>query len=159
MMNNYEKSILLKDLSGRISFGVRCIIFNPSLPVELGGVREDGKIYFKELDKGDDDGIYDIDHVKPMLFRLSCMSERERRRLYEIFGLNSPNLEGDLDLDRGWNKFNTEIENNKLFIPGPVCGVDLMKGINQLYKGHYDFRGILDLGLGIEVSDRNNPYM
>lgn len=151
-MNNYEKSILLKDLSGRITFGVRCIIFNPSLPVKLGGVREDGKIYFKELDEGEDDGIYDIEHVKPMLFRLSCMSEKERRRLYGIFGLN---LEG---LDGGWNKFNSELENDKLYIPGSVCGIDLMKGINQLYKGHYDFRGILDLGLGIEVEDRNNPY-
>jgi len=73
-----KKSTLLKDLSRRISFGVRCIIFNPSLPVKLSGVREDGKIYLKELDEWEDGGIYDIEHVKPMLFCLSCMSERER---------------------------------------------------------------------------------
>ena len=77
-MTQKDKDLLLKDICGRIPYGVKCQCFDERTIATLTGVKSKSKLYFDELDWKEFDGIVNIDYCKPYLFPISSMTEEQQ---------------------------------------------------------------------------------
>lgn len=113
-LTNEEKDLLLKDLSARLSYGVRVCykIHSEDKPfdVTLSGLLLD---YFKNKT---------VVEVKAYLRPLISMTDEEALELNNI------------------NPYDHE------------------HSVDFYNKHHFDYRGLIPMGLAIEVTDENNPY-
>ena len=142
-----EKELLLKDLCGRLPYGVKfehtdkhtlCEILSITPIYDYGNV-----IYF-------DDAINhpkkcSIDDVKPYLFPLSSMT-REQREEFIKFADYEPRLE---DCGRHQELYYYDLvghENN--LYPNSDA-------INWLNKNHFDYRGLIPMGLANDATGLN----
>lgn len=132
-----EESLLLKDLCGRIPYGVKVIV--PSLGDKiytLKAVRiEDGCIVVCEI--GDNGEIsMPIECVKPYLFPLSSISTSEMNEITDILGCDFPwsISEGKLTWTVGGS---VESESFELTI-------DQLERLMYIFNSrHYDYRGLI----------------
>lgn len=116
-MTPENKELLLKDLCARLPYGVIVNING------ISNVRLDNVSWYEEV--GVDDGstiLYHISEVKPYLFPLSSMTERQRINLTKFVanGINGENILYD------WYN-----------------------------KNHFDYRGLIEKGLAIDVTNLN----
>lgn len=126
-----DRELLLKDLCARLPYGVilECCEL---VGEELRTITKEGLI--------NDD--YDIDEVKPMLLPLSSMTEAQKNQLKEIW---------DVDMEKA--------------IDYSISGKDELcdlcqlsaagKVINWLNKHHFDWRGLIPLGLANDATGLN----
>lgn len=133
-MKQEDKELLLKDLSARLSYGIilNCCDF---IGEKLTEINEDGIINHD----------YDVDEVKPYLFPLSKMTEEQKRELKDLISRETRILIEQLKIDNygidcGKYHFNQVLE------------------LEWLLKNHFDYRGLIEKGLAIEVTEDNNPY-
>lgn len=66
-----HKELLLKDLCGRIMYGVKCTVYEDASVHTLCGVLPDNvynELYFGDLDWKECDGFADVQYCKPYLF-------------------------------------------------------------------------------------------
>ena len=91
-MNAEEKDLLLNDLNGRLRYGVKfpMMLWDEETgesirPVTLYSVSQDG--YCRVLE---DDYMPYIDEIKPYLFPLSSMTEKQKEEYYYIVNYISP---------------------------------------------------------------------
>lgn len=132
-----EESLLLKDLCGRIPYGVKVIV--PCLGDKiytLKAVRiEDGCIVACEM--GDNGEIsMPIECVKPYLFPLSSMSTSEMNEITDILGCDFPWFisEGKLTWTVGGS-----VE-SELF----ELTIDQLERLMHIFNSrHYDYRGLI----------------
>lgn len=127
---------MLKDLAGRLPYGVK-IMFSHN------GFRWDWEQTLDDIQKCDD-GEYAVNGwgihgIKPYLRPISSMTEEERME-FEFLGWRVD----ELDFNNPWTP-NGEIEY-------------VLKGINWLNVHHFDYRGLIEKGLAIAVTEENNPY-
>ena len=79
--------------------------------------------------------------IKPYLRPMSSMTEEEKEELYHYYcneiadNLNTPNLTWEVR-----------------------CCISNSFGTDWLNAYHFDYRGLIPLGLAIEVTKENNPY-
>ena len=79
--------------------------------------------------------------IKPYLRPMSSMTEEEKEELYHYYcneiadNLNTPNLTWEVR-----------------------CCISNSFGTDWLNAHHFDYRGLIPLGLAIEVTKENNPY-
>ena len=84
-MTNEDKNLLLKDLCARLSYGVKVAFFNEDLtyhsePKTLTGIECINNLNYSNLE--DEDGNTTIvEFVKPYLFSLSSMTEKQKIEL------------------------------------------------------------------------------
>lgn len=155
-MTQNEKDLLLKDLSSRLPYGVKCAIKN-SDGYHHENIAKIGETTIDKL-KGFDGKYFNIYHddpldwnwyvnevsvedIKPYLFPLSCMNEKQENEwnnlhfnpLYEV-------LEG---------KFNGKEEQLQLF------SKSMADPIQWCYKNHFDCNGLIPLGLAIDATNLN----
>ena len=127
-----QKDLLLKDLCARLPHHVRCKIWLED------GKTEEGPLDFQH-NYGDvlqDAFYYDrIKDIKPYLRPMSSMTEEE---IIEFNNIPS-------------TKNYTIIEND---LPWDVAHY---KQIDWLNKKMFDYRGLIEKGLAIEVTEENNP--
>ena len=128
-MTQEEKDLLLQELCARLPYGVK-IMFSHN------GFRWDWEQTLDEITKCDD-GEYAVNGwgihgIKPYLRPMSSMTEEEDKE----FAL----LQTDFYVD-GW-----------LY---PIAATNM---INWLNAHHFDYRGLIEKGLAIEVTEENNPY-
>lgn len=142
-MTPEEKDLLLKDLFGRIPYGVKCSY----LDIEFNNTTY-GNLENFEYDD-DKDVIFVIDgigiyseHIKPYLFPLSSMTEEQ---LVEL------RMEHEKDL-----------KNMAICMKKCSEGDNSMRGKNISYhavdwcnKNNFDFRGLIPLGLAIDATGLN----
>ena len=132
-MTQEEKDLLFKDLSARLPYHVRCKVWLKY------GVTEEGPLDL-EHNYGDvlrDAFFYhEIKDIKPYLRPMSSMTEEE---IIEFNNIPS-------------TKNYTIIEND---LPWDVAHY---KQIDWLNKKMFDYRGLIEKGLAIEVTEENNPY-
>ena len=127
-MAQEEKSLLMKDLCSRLPYGIKVEI------ISYG--QEALKPWFGELSCKDlDCFIHDIayESIKPYLRPMSSMTEEERKEYneYLFYGASIGLMS------------NTE------------TAYELIDWLN---KNMFDYRGLIPLGLAIEVTEENNPY-
>lgn len=134
-----EEELLLQDLTSRLSFGVMCEYKNetysttkPLLLTDICRVKtKTGFIYWDCY--FEDNGGQDIpvEIVRPYLRPLSSMTEEEKCE-FDEFTFEVISFFGQVK------------EAAQLMI--------------WLRKHHFDYLGLIDLGMAIEVTEENNPY-
>ena len=141
-MTQEDKELLLKYLCVRLPYktyvkttkGIGYVYaINTSQLIELS-VANDSE-YWSE--------VFNIDEIKPYLRPMSSMTEEEEN---EWCGLNTdPLLEAV-------GERHTRIEDLMLRAKSQYNPVD------WLNAHHFDYRGLIEKGLAIEVTEENNPY-
>lgn len=138
-MTQKEQKILLQDLCARLPYDIICEVFDPQQEYEEDVFNAHliqidawtSHCYFWGCSETDP---YDIEQVKPYLRPLSSMTDEE---------INEFILISDTTLWLG-NKKST-----------CILSIEQM---NWLNAHHFDYRGLIPMGLAIEVTEENNPY-
>ena len=130
-MNNFnnmtqeQKDLLLKDLCGRLTYGVK-VKFGDSKPALLTVIEQDE--FGWQIGSEDEFGgmITIIDNVKPYLFPLSSMTREQEREwqslmVCDIYGIFYHTIES----------------------------------FDYLYKNHIDIRGLIPMGLAEDATGLN----
>lgn len=128
-MNQKDKELLLADLCARLPYEVILLALNGRTIYQTDG--NTGAELFVE------------EGWKPYLRPMSSMTEEEKREIYDWL------VENDVD----WFDF------SKLRLDEVLISFDsswLL--VNWLIEHHFDYRGLIERGLAIEVAKENNPY-
>ena len=142
-MTQEDIQLLLVDLSARLTYGVICQVDDGAAGLN------DGKLVeidiSKELVRFDVDYYWDayIDDVKPYLRPLSSMTDEEKKEYVSFIGGQKP-------FDCDFSAYPTEYRF--------VYEWDVVNYVNWLNTHHFDYRGLIEKGLAIEVTEENNPY-
>ena len=138
-MTQEDKGLLLKDLCARLPYGVKVAFFNEDLthhsePKTLIGIECINNLNYSRLE--DEDGNTTIvEFVKPYLFPLSSMTEEQCYKLSSI-------CSGFQDC---WKYIKTPI-------PLSICNFEQ---IDWFHKNHFDYRGLIPMGLAIDATGLN----
>ena len=136
-MTQQEKDVLLKDLCGRLPYGVKCKLWSEdnecaaiTEPLKIGGL--DAFMCNNSIT------------IKPYLRPMSSMTEKEIKHFFGIRGKNlsedelKPYRNKDLGIVSTFGKY--------------------ARNIDLLNAHHFDYRGLIEKGLAIAVTEENNPY-
>ena len=139
-MTQEEKDLLLKDLSGRLPYGVKCykITFKPELAEEVICMLRNGSHNCVQLGTF----LYRLEHIKPYLFPLSSLTEEQREEFLNIQTEERQILLNAL-IEYKSGKY------DKIPIIAPY------KQIEWLNKNHFDYRGLIERGLAIDCTNLN----
>lgn len=152
-MTQEDKELLLKDLCGRLPYKVICnvkyILNNETTYGE--DIEKECTDVVKRINF-DNHTVYtewlrdesDIEDIKPYLRPMSSMTDEE---LIEFLGIKGRNL---------------NLEELKTFREKEFAIVSTLssysKHIDWLNTHYFDYRGLIPMGLAIEVTKENNPY-
>ena len=144
-MTQEQKDLLIKDLCGRLSHGVKCKILEINEVQILGSIQYDGEdtlFDFWEDDQKIQFGYqFYLSEFKPYLFPLSSMTDEQRDELYKMGWY--------LDEDKIYSCFrNYDDVNYKTHI-------DCFELVNWCYKNNLDINGLIPIGLAIDATGLN----
>ena len=127
------KELLLKDLCGRLPYGVKLQLYNGELDNDiLNSIDAEEYIIINGKD--------DIETVKPYLIPLSSMTEEQKEELENL----------------GWYFDNFEIHNVNECLGTYreyVSHSDCFALIDWLNKNHFDYRGLIEKSLAIDATN------
>lgn len=137
-MTQEHKKLLLKDLCARLPYGIKFLreSWNYEWDQELSVIE-----VLEDIDK---DGyinkakVYNVEDIKPYLFPLSSMTEEQKKEYRKVCELD------------------TEILSKHPMDETPFPA--LYNSQDWLNKNHFDYRGLIPMGLAIAVTKENNPY-
>lgn len=140
-MTQEEKQLLLKDLCGRLLYGV---IVEATYKDEEGwktedrkfkGLYDDGQVYV--------DAVYtNIENVKPYLRSISSITEEEKKELFEAIDKDMNLLEETLDKEPLFTYHNNRYMGNPIHYE-----------LDFLISHHFDYRGLIPKGLALEAPE------
>lgn len=145
-MRQEEKELLLKDLSARLPYGVKCLFPVINRPEKLTGMFENTDCLFG-LNR------LPIEKVKPYLFPLSSMTEAQ---LKEINSLLKDNL-ADFRVDEHGNlvierPFHIDREEDRYLY---LSWDELNVYKEWCLKNHFDINGLIAYDLAIDATGLN----
>ena len=119
------RKLLLKDLSARLPYGIKCEIDNIDEPLELESIKFKGDYFIFG------NGVYEryITEIKPYLRPMSSMTEEERN---EYFDFRSQELQRVAFAEVGREEAISEV-------------------MDWLLSHHFDIRGLIEKGLALEA--------
>ena len=132
-MTQEDKNLLLKDLCARIPYKVKVQdTYYKSL--------EPAAIWLLDLNAQKvrlfaDEGYQDIEYIKPYLFPMSSMTEEEKKEYRKVCELD------------------TEILENHPMDGSPFPA--MYNSQDWLNKHHYDYRGLIPMGLALNATGLN----
>lgn len=133
-LSTKDKQLLLEDLSARLPYGVKVTTANPAVDFGvISGISIKGKI---SVGTKDADIVFECTEVKPYLRPMSSMTDEEKKEYYTFqykFTLQA----------HEYQELNKETFSEYL---------------DWLNKNMFDYRGLIEKGLAIEVTKDNNPY-
>lgn len=139
-MTQEEKDILIKDLCARLPYRVKCCIYNfgeNTIRIKediLWSVQGDNILTLKScVEKGE---AYMYHQIKPYLLPLSSMTEEQRKEMH-----NYSTVIWDNSID------STSHEDRKIY-----CAA---LEIEWLDKNHFDYRGLIPMGLAKDATGLN----
>ena len=130
-MKQEEKELLLKDLCGRLPYGVMIMVAAREEPEQLL------KVDFEFVNPSFSTKTWLMcytEDVKPFLRRMSSMTEEEKNEFARFFTY-------------GW--YDTDTYTVFQEVPNII---------DWLNKKMFDYRGLIPMGLAIEVTEENNFY-
>ena len=131
-MNQKDKELLLKDLCARLPYGVKCNV-GEEMPYTLSRIEVDNLnghlLDFIEMKDGLDMQVY-LSEVKPYLLPLSSMTEEQRKEYYNLCSIGIDEC-------------------------GDIIYFDTYESIDYLNKNHFDYRGLIPMGLAINATNLN----
>ena len=126
-MTEKEKDLLIKDLCARLPYGVKCIVTKSR--IEEGQEGDMGKLVCICLEGvnciSDIPFFSEFGNFKPYLFPLSSMTEEQEK---EYNNLNCYEL---------------------------GCFPHTEEALDYLIKNHFDYRGLIEMGLAINATGLN----
>ena len=152
VMTTEQKELLFKDLSSRLPYGVVILHegwnyeWDDSLSTWERVVGIDDKfIYTKVIDTHTKEEYREDKHSislfddKPYLRPMSSMTAEEKKE-YESLRILIP---------ISYNSYSSTYN---------LYTTDTMDSFDWLNANHFDYRGLIEKGLAIEVTEENNPY-
>lgn len=146
MTQEQKELLLLKDLCARLPYGIMAK-FGDSNPSKITNITQyaDSNSWFVESEGESDGMICPINNVKPYLFPLSSMTEEQKYDFYCRFVENQIDFDDfkEFYLDGGmWHKLLTSLDD--------------FDSINDwFHKNHFDYRGLIPMGLAIDATGLN----
>ena len=144
-MTQENKELLLKDLSARLPYGVNVDIKYSKLNGSSLRLRicSEGMLPLNTdlLGLFQEEEIY----LKPYFRPMSSMTEEERKEIEELIKSHLPSPDGII---------NNKGMDNLLFSVSSTSGYL----IDWLNAHHFDYCGLIEKGLAIEVTNEHNPY-
>lgn len=122
-MNLKDRTNLLKDLCARIPYGVKCQCLG-----RIGTVRSIDTFGNTEVEGFSGSIVIDVSHVKLYLFPLSSMTEEQKAELDKAI------------YEDGKEAMNAIRNNDKMFHTP-------WRATDWLNKNHFDYRGLISMGL------------
>ena len=134
-MTQEDKDLLLRDLCGRLRYGVI-----------LQCCETVGERLYSIDDKGLINNDYDIEEVKPYLFPMSAMTEEQKKEIskrYNYHNYYGLCIEITYHSEGYWDDDNS-------------CNLqDYLWLEDWLNKNHFDYRGLIDVGLALDATNLN----
>ena len=154
-MTQEDKQLLLKDLNARLPYGVYVEHTTTKIRGKLNG------IIFEHI-YNDTDSIQDINawatffgdeyvdatYFRPFLRPMSSMTEEEKSVLCNML-IMRPDFTYGIPLFKEVYKDKNWVDNWN------YCS---FKAIDWLNEHHLDYKGLIEKGLAIEVTNEDNPY-
>lgn len=141
-MTQEEKQLLLRDLSARLPYGVLFMVYDDEInePVALLSInpKRDKPL---EIDDGYNENsstYWNLEDVKPYLRPMSSMTEEEKREYASFIGGQKP-FDSDFSAYPKEHRF--------------VYEWDVANYVNWLNSRHFDYRGLIPMGLAIETPE------
>ena len=157
-MTKEDKELLLKDLSGRLPYGVKCYIPEADIVRTLGGILYDNentlfdfwdesKCYIQEQ-------LY-VSEFKPYLFPLKSVDETLRNEFYTLYDEEFDYVLAE-DIGATWDKSmdDFEVKEHKLKIKNLLLN-SFSKILRWCYKNHIDVNGLIEKGLVNDATGLN----
>ena len=140
-MTQEDKSLLLKDLSARLPYGLKVKCEKYSFPVTIlyGGNIDEVKF----IETG---GIENIYAIKPYLFPLSSMTKEQKKEISKRYNLHT------------YYGLYIEITNHSegYWDDDNSCNLqDYLWLVDWFNKNHFDYRGLIEKGLAIDATGLN----
>lgn len=135
-MTQEQKELLIKDLCARLPYDVKVHIKNEI--VVLDSICDDDGYHFNFI--GDNREGVNIENIKPYLFPLSSMTEEQQKEANIFDDMDMDILNENLDRNR----------RNKTNIPTATYNY-----VDWLNKNHFDYRGLIPMGLAIDATNLN----
>lgn len=148
-MTQEHKKLLLKDLCGRLPYGVKCYITEANDTSILAAVLEDGENTLFNFWEDDRKIVYGaqlyISEFKPYLFPLSSMTEEQKKDFIKVAGYEIR----EEDCGRHTETYYYDIvgHENTLY---PNCDA-----IGWLNAHHFDYNGLIEKGLANDATGLN----
>lgn len=147
-MTREQKDLLIKDLCGRLSHGVKCKILETNEVKILAAIQYDGENTLFDFWEDDQKIQYGyqlyLSEFKPCLLPLSSMTDELWDK--EFMGC------GITEFTRDSFKYGCEtLEFNN---SNPDLS-SMVRFINQLIKNHFDIYGLIPMGLAIDATGLN----
>ena len=153
-MTQDEKQILMIDLCGRLSYGVKCIDITPLEQFQDKNLWYIDRIRADVMELGVSNcyvcyGNYiNIHNIKPYLFPLSSMTAEQFNELKSYVNLKWEH--NTLELVEWDNNYKT-LE----FWLEEIPSYNVIKVFDWLNKNHFDYRGLIEKGLAIDATNKN----
>lgn len=156
-MTPEQKDILLKDLCARLPYGVKIALKNNGAyhheniakkgDVTIDILKGFNGNYFSirhtnPLDWDWYDDYIDIEDIKPYLFPLSSMTEEQYNEMQTISGKDCME---HMEIEKEWR-------NNSPFTHLPLYQ---HRVIEFFHKYHFDYRGLIPMGLANDATGKN----
>ena len=126
-MTHEDRERLLKDLGGRLPYGVKILDIPTNVVGKLFLISTTDTVQYETAD---DTGIQTLYNIKPYLFPLSSMTEEEQRTLDSMC--------------------------NGVEMVSRLSGLKMFdKAFNWLNENHFDYRGLIEDGLAIDATGLN----
>ena len=142
-MTTEQKELLLKDLCVRLPYGVKVLNTADGLNeiCELDSImtsRKHKDKIFVSLTLPNDSIMTGIESIKPYLRSMSNMTEKELEEYNSFVRKDFPN-------SFTWSGAN-------------ILLVEFENFLDWLNSHYFDYRGLIERGLAIAVTEENNPY-
>ena len=129
-MTQEDKDLLLKDLCTRLPYGVKCEIIRWSPDGEMVFFRRNTSALKLTMDNFNHIMSDDCYEVKPYLFPMSSMTDKQTQELESLMEIITIPVWGEI------------------LSPTPEY-------YDWLNKNHFDYRGLIEKGLAIDATDLN----
>ena len=139
-MTQEDKDLLLKDLCGRVPYRVKCkyddrLIVN-TLSVDFFWEKIEGwERYVNHTLK------YDVENIKPYLFPLSSMTGEQQEEFDRIYADDMQVVANNLKNRLDGKPYETNLGH--------------YRHIDWLNANHFDYRGLIPMGLSIDATGLN----
>ena len=145
-MTQEEIQLLLKYLAAMLPYGVICKRYENAYELVDIDIKR-GLVYLLRGEQYVPYSVISGDEIKPYLRPMSSMTEEEKREFIDA-------TDGELRYSEVFD------------VIKPLCASEdfcasfasYLKAINWLNKYHFDYSGLIPLGLAIEITEDNNPY-
>ena len=134
-MTQEQKDLLLKDLSARLPYDIKCKI-EMWINCDVCTIYNINSIGYIEIVEDSDTNGVNIERIKPYLFPLSSMTEEQKEELDKYLDMDSKSL-----IDGYKN--------------GLKCAHPYFNVQDWYNKNHFDYRGLIPMGLANDATGLN----